>query len=143
MSASIFNIINGYTNGHGLAISGYHYGASSVHDFRFATGVVIFFLGAGINIHSDAVLLRLRKERGTGYHLPTDGLHRMVAAPNYLGEILLWFGWAIAAWTTAGFLFAAYTMANLAPRARDHLKWYLARFPEYPTARKALIPFVW
>lgn len=141
--AVLFNVLNGYANGLGLAANLDRYDASWLSDPRFIIGVALFFIGAGINIHSDAVLLRLRKEKGPGYHMPQRGVHKHVAAPNYFGEILEWVGWAIAAWTAAGFLFAAYTAANLAPRAYDHLKWYRARFQDYPKTRKALIPFVW
>ncbi|MDH5284165.1 MAG: 3-oxo-5-alpha-steroid 4-dehydrogenase, partial [Gemmatimonadota bacterium] len=32
------------------------------------------------------------------------------------------------------------TVANLAPRAWSHHRWYLEKFPDYPPDRKALIP---
>jgi len=34
-----------------------------------------------------------------------------------------------------------WTIANLAPRALANHKWYKETFPEYPSQRKALIPF--
>ena len=40
----------------------------------------------------------------------------------------------------AGLAFAAWTMANLVPRARAHHRWYRERFPDYPARRKALVP---
>jgi 3-oxo-5-alpha-steroid 4-dehydrogenase 1 len=60
----------------------------------------------------------------------------------YLGEMLEWTGWALATWSPAGFAFALYTVANLAPRAVDHHAWYHQQFPEYPAKRRALIPYV-
>jgi 3-oxo-5-alpha-steroid 4-dehydrogenase 1 len=75
--------------------------------------------------------------------VPHGGGYRFVSSPNYLGEILEWAGWAVAAWSPAGAAFAAYTIANLAPRAADHHRWYRERFPDYPPARRALVPFVW
>ena len=38
---------------------------------------------------------------------------------------------------------AAWTIANLAPRARAHHRWYREHFAEYPTSRKALVPLLW
>jgi hypothetical protein len=60
-----------------------------------------------------------------------------------LGEILIWIGWAIATWSLAGLSFAAWTIANLLPRAKAHHEWYHKKFPEYPPERKALIPGIW
>ena len=91
----------------------------------------------------EAVLLRLREPGETGYKVPGKGLHRLVAAPNYLGEIVEWLGWALLTTSPAALGFAVYTIANLAPRARAHLAWYRARFPDYPPSRKALVPGVW
>ena len=132
------------TNGIGLALGADLYEISWLWDIRFLSGVSLFVIGAIINIRSDGQLLRLRQQSASdGYLQPDIGLHRHVAAPNYLGEIIQWCGWALAAWSWAGLLFALYTIANLAPRASAHLKWYRATFPDYPENRKALIPFVW
>ena len=43
----------------------------------------------------------------------------------------------------AGWAFAVFTIANLAPRALTHHKWYRAQFPDYPPERRALIPGLW
>jgi protein-S-isoprenylcysteine O-methyltransferase Ste14 len=65
-----------------------------------------------------------------------------VSCPNYLGEMLEWFGWALATWSIAGLAFALYTVANLLPRALQHHRWYRAKFADYPADRKALVPYV-
>jgi hypothetical protein len=54
-----------------------------------------------------------------------------------------WAGWAVLTWSFAGASFAAWTVANLAPRARANHLWYRKNFPAYPPERKALIPRVW
>jgi hypothetical protein len=33
-------------------------------------------------------------------------------------------------------------LANLLPRALAHHRWYKQRFPEYPSERKAIFPFL-
>lgn len=135
--AVVFNCVNGAANGYDL---------SRVGDPSWAwvgLGVVVFALGVAINHHSDAVLLRLRGPGETGYKIPHGGLYRLVSAPNYLGEIIQWTGFAIAAATPAAALFAVFTVCNLMPRAHSHHQWYQQKFSDYPKARKRLIPWVW
>jgi protein-S-isoprenylcysteine O-methyltransferase Ste14 len=88
------------------------------------------------------MLFALRKPGEGGYTIPRGWLYEYVSCPNYLGEILVWCGWAIATWSLAGLAFALYTAANVGPRALAHHRWYLREFEDYPRQRKALIPFV-
>ena len=53
-----------------------------------------------------------------------------------------WSGWAVATWSLAGLAFALYTVANLAPRAMANHRWYRETFPDYPSDRRALVPYV-
>ena len=133
--AIVFNTLNAVGNALGLV--------ERPLDLFFAIGVTLFFLGMGINLHADHVLRQLRRPGEIGYSVPHGGLYRWVSSPNYLGEILEWVGFAIAAQTLAGWAFAAFTVANLAPRALSNHRWYLAKFPDYPAVRRALIPLVW
>lgn len=130
--AVAFNSVNGWSNGAALFPQ-----ASSA---RLWAGVALFAVGAAVNLHSDAVLRGLRRGQDRGYHVPHAGLHRLVASPNYLGELVEWGGFAVAAWTLPALAFFVFTAANLVPRAAKHLAWYRATFPEYPKARKALVP---
>ncbi|MXZ72004.1 MAG: hypothetical protein F4Z04_10970 [Acidobacteria bacterium] len=72
----------------------------------------------------------------------SGGAFRYVSCPNYLGELLEWFGWALATWSLGGLAFFTYTAANLVPRALSHHRWYRERFADYPAGRKAVIPGV-
>ena len=63
-----------------------------------------------------------------------------MSCPNYLGEILEWSGFALAAFSWPALGFALYTAANLGPRALAHQRWYRERFPDYPADRRALVP---
>jgi protein-S-isoprenylcysteine O-methyltransferase Ste14 len=110
---------------------------------RFLVGTAVFLAGFAANLDADARLRALRKPGETGYAIPRGGLYRFVSCPNYLGEIVEWLGFAIAAWSPAGLAFAIYTAANLAPRARDNHRFYKERFADYPAERRALLPFVW
>jgi hypothetical protein len=89
------------------------------------------------------MLIALRRPGETGYRVPRGWLFERVSCPNYFGEILEWFGYALASWSLAGLAFALFTAANIGPRAFAHHRWYHRTFPGYPPQRKALIPFVW
>ena len=141
MSGFAFNVANAYTNARFISHFG-HYGAEWLSDPRFMAGAAVFLAGFALNIHSDNILLGLRKSGDAGYAIPRGGAFRHVSCPNYLGEILEWGGWALAAWSPAGLAFFAYAVANLAPRALSHHRWYRERFDDYPPERKALIPGV-
>lgn len=141
LTAIVFNTLNAYINARQVSEIG-HYGVEWLIDPRFVLGAAVFLLGFGINQHADYVLMHLRKPGDTGYKIPVGGLYRWVTCPNYLGEILEWTGWAIATWSLPGLAFALYTAANLAPRAISHHRWYREKFPDYPTERRALVPFL-
>ncbi|MFN0215452.1 MAG: 3-oxo-5-alpha-steroid 4-dehydrogenase [Saprospiraceae bacterium] len=96
----------------------------------------------GINWHSDNILLRLRKPDTTGYAIPQGGLFKWVSCPNHFGEMLEWIGFALMSWCLPALSFAVWTIANLAPRALAHHRWYKATFEDYPKERKTLVPFI-
>ena len=133
--AEIFNLFN--ATGNAAALN------DRPFDLRFILGVILFASGFGLNLHSDGVLRSLRRPGESGYRVPFGGGFRFVSAPNYLGEIVEWVGFALAAQTLAAWAFAAFTFANLAPRAVSNHRWYRERFPDYPRTRRALVPFLW
>jgi protein-S-isoprenylcysteine O-methyltransferase Ste14 len=141
-SAVAFNTLNAYVNARWVSEHG-RYDEGWLLDARFLVGATLFGLGYAINQHADWVLINLRKPGETGYKIPRGGLYRYITCPNYFGEILEWTGWAVATWSLAGLSFALYTIANLAPRARDHHRWYLEKFADYPKERRALVPLLW
>lgn len=137
-----FNLYNAFVNARWIS-SASEYGSTWLYDPRFLAGTAIFLAGFAINLWADNVLFKLRAPGETGYKLPRGGLYELIACPNYFGELVEWCGWALAAWSPAGLAFAAYTFANLAPRARSHLRWYREHFPDYPAKRRAIIPWLY
>ena len=143
LMAISFNLGNAYFNGRWLFSFGPAYELSWLYDVRFISGALCFMVGKAINLHSDHVLRKLRQPGEHGYAIPTGGLYRWVSCPNYLGEIIQWCGWALATWSLAGLSFALWSIANLAPRAYAHHRWYHERFETYPRTRRALVPLLW
>ena len=135
----LFNSLNAYINARWISHLG-RYGPEWLTDPRFLVGCAIFAAGWLGNLHSDAILRKLRSSEDRTYKIPIGGLFRWISAPNYACEIVEWTGWAIATWSPAGLAFAVYTAANLGPRGHKHHAWYRKTFQNYPRSRKALIP---
>ena len=141
LSAFFFNVING------LVLSYFFFFIATYEDAwlmdpRFIIGLVIFLIGAYINVRSDYFLISLRKPGETGYKIPKGFMFQYVSCPNHLGEIIEWLGFGIMAWAFPVFSFSIWTASNLIPRTLNHHSWYLKLFPDYPKERKAVIPFV-
>jgi len=141
-AGALFSTWNGWLNGLYLATWGQHLDAAWLGDPRFVVGVALFATGTAINRWSDGILRGLRRPGEDGYRVPRGGPFRFVSAPNYLGEIVLWTGFAVASWSPAAAAFAAFTAANLVPRAVAHHRWYRRTFPDYPSERRALLPWL-
>jgi steroid 5-alpha reductase family enzyme len=142
--AVVFNLGNGYINGRYIFhFAENRYSNDWLLDPRFLIGAALFLAGFIINRWADNTLRELRKPGETGYSIPHSGLYEYISCPNYFGEILEWFGWAIATWSLPGLTFAVWTFANLAPRAWSHHRWYHKTFSDYPSHRKALLPGIW
>ncbi|NXP57405.1 S5A1 dehydrogenase, partial [Chloropsis cyanopogon] len=140
--ALLFCVFNGYLQGRSLTTYA-TYPPGWLADSRFITGFLGWLIGMAINIHSDHILRNLRKPGETGYKIPRGGMFEYVSGANFFGEILEWFGFALACCTIESFAFALCTLFILSSRARQHHKWYLEKFEDYPKDRKIVIPFLY
>ncbi|MDH3612201.1 MAG: DUF1295 domain-containing protein [Gammaproteobacteria bacterium] len=139
--AFLFNCLNAYINARWISHFA-EYPTSWLASNAFVLGALCFSVGWAINQHADTTLLRLRQRNETDYQIPRGGLYRWISCPNYFGEMLEWVGWAIATWSLAGTAFAAFTVANLLPRALANHRWYQQEFAGYPSSRRAVIPYL-
>ncbi len=137
-----FNLINASANGYYLGFLQPQYPEGWWKDIRFILGAAVYLFGVITNWSADGKLIGLRKNGGSDYAIPYGGLFRYVSCPNYLGEMMEWSGFALMAWNLPALAFAAWTFANLVPRALVNHAWYHRTFPDYPKERKALIPFL-
>ncbi|MFX1388431.1 MAG: methyltransferase [Promethearchaeota archaeon] len=138
----IFNGVNSYLQARWIYTFSNPYSITWLISPFFIIGLIIFISGFIINLHSDYIIRNLRAPGETEYKIPYGGMFKYVSNPNYFGEITEWIGWAIMTWSFPGLIFAIWTFANLAPRARSNHLWYNKNFPDYPKNRKALIPFL-
>ncbi|KFP27643.1 3-oxo-5-alpha-steroid 4-dehydrogenase 1, partial [Colius striatus] len=140
--ALLFCSCNGYMQGRSL--SNYaKYPPCWLKDPCFITGFIGWLIGMAINIHSDHILRNLRKPGETGYKIPRGGMFEYVSGANFFGEILEWFGFALACCTIESLAFALCTLFILGSRAKQHHQWYHEKFEDYPKDRKIVIPFVY
>ena len=143
---------NGFTQSLSLIIVN-QYSGIWISDIRFIIGTLTFLFGFLTNIFSDEVLLNLKKsslslssnEKSVikSYQIPYGGFFEYCSCANYFGEVIEWFGFAIACWSIPSLAFAIYTFCNLGPRAYHHHNWYKTKFENYPIKRTAIIPFIW
>ena len=139
----IFNTLNAYLNVKYLSMNSDMYSVSWLLDIRFLTGIAVFISGFIINRHSDYILYRVRHNTTQEYGIPQAGFYRWVSCPNYLGEILIWIGWTVTTWSPVAAAFSLWSIANLAPRAKAHHRWYKEQFEDYPEQRRILVPWLW
>ena len=143
----VFNLINGLIQGGGLywfPNPDFEQGVSYLLRPNAIIGILVFVIGMAINLHSDHVIRHLRKPGDTKHYLPQKGMYRYVTSANYLGEIMEWTGFAIAAATLAAWVFPIWTTANLVPRAHAIYNRYKEEFGKEALAgRKRIIPFIY
>ena len=142
LMAIFFNTVNSTFMGYYVGTLQTQYSTGWLTDPRFIAGVVIFITGMVINLTADEKLIHLRKTRSNGYQIPYGGLFNRISCPNFFGEMVEWFGFAVMCWSLPAFAFFIWTFCNLVPRALDHHKWYKKQFADYPVKRKAVFPFI-
>lgn len=153
LSGVTFNLLNAYMIGGWffyltpqpsyLGAAGYP--MSWLESPLFILGTLIFLTGMGINLHSDHIIRKLRRPGDTRHYIPMGGMFRYVTSANYFGELTEWIGFAILTWSWPGLVFAIWTFANLAPRARATHRRYIDQFGESYSSlhRRYIIPFIY
>ncbi len=141
----VFNLLNGYMQGYWL----FHlapaddYTTEWLYSLPFVIGIVLFFVGMGINWHSDHVIRHLREPGDTKHYLPQKGMYRYVTSANYFGEIVEWAGFALLTCSWAGAVFLWWSIANLVPRANAIWHRYREEFGAEMGSRKRVFPFMY
>lgn len=148
LSGLTFNMVNAYMIGGWLfyvSPADYYGGDSWLWSWQFIGGTLLFGWGMYVNLQSDNIIRNLRKPGDSRHYIPRGGMFRYVSSANYLGEFAEWCGYALLTWSCAGAVFALWTFANLAPRARKLWQRYAAEFGSEFTSlnRRYIIPFLY
>lgn len=145
LNAIVFNLMNAGLNGYYLSelAATENYNENWLSSPHFIIGLLLFLIGAFINLRSDSVLINLRAPGETGYKIPKGFLFDYVSSPNLFGEVIEWGGFALMAWNLPALTFMIWTFANLVPRAKNHHDWYKKQFADYPQERKIIFPFIY
>eukprot|EP01023_Acetabularia_acetabulum_P032541 TRINITY_DN30393_c1_g1_i2.p1 TRINITY_DN30393_c1_g1~~TRINITY_DN30393_c1_g1_i2.p1 ORF type:complete len:293 (-),score=18.93 TRINITY_DN30393_c1_g1_i2:237-1115(-) len=117
-------------------------------------GVLIFALGSYIQFQSHWILSTLSSNRPSRkstdkksiYVIPNGGLFRFVSCPHYFGEIIIYVGfWLLGQGCyLRTSLVLCWVVLNLLLAADSTQQWYQEQFgPQYPKARKKLIPLIY
>lgn len=117
-------------------------------------GFGLSVLGQLGNLYHHWLLANLRNEKSNHgenlaldetskkYVIPWRGMFKYVTAPHYFFELLAWLGVACTTQQLNAFLSVAQMLSYLSGRSVATTEWYKSRFPDYPSARKHLIPLV-
>lgn len=144
----VFNVLNGMMQAGGLFYFNEGVptgiGLGYLLEPHALIGLGLFFIGMGINLHSDSVVRNLRKPGDTRHYLPQRGMYRYVTSANYLGELIEWTGFAVLTASPAAWVFVWWTAANLVPRANAIYHKYCDEFgAEAVGKRKRIIPYIY
>lgn len=121
-----------------------YYQHNYFYDPRFIIGIILYIIGYVVNRWADFKLRSLRSTKGcTGYYIPYGGLFEVISCPNYFGELIQWTGWSLATWSLAGLTWTLFAAATFFPRSWHNHQWYKNHFDDYPSNRKALIPYIY
>lgn len=108
----------------------------------FCLCISLCILGSVIMIAADAQkFYTLRVKRG----LITDGVHKYVRHPNYLGEVMIYGSFALMVWHWLPVLVLAWVWLGLFMVNMNMKEASMSRYPEWAAYKKSswwLIPFV-
>lgn len=141
-SAFAFCFLNGFLQA--MHYCKYHaYPPLHHRSIPFVVGSVLWCIGFLINLQADAILFKLREMPPHNvYKIPRGGLFEYISCANFFGEIVEWFGYAVASQSLPAWAFFVWVCANLIPRGYAHHQWYMEKFDIYPKERWAVIPLI-
>lgn len=110
-------------------------------DTAFWIGIVFFIVGEAGNLYHHKLLANLRKDEG-GYKIPRGGWFEYATCPHYFFELMTWLGLVLLSRHLFTVLVFISMLGYLTARSIKTRRWYRQRFPEFPSDRKRMIPFV-
>lgn len=113
-------------------------------------GAAVFAWGSVHQHRCHAILAALRSSSNkgvdsrSGYGVPRGDWFQLVSCAHYLAEIVIYAGLVIASGgqEITVWLVLCWVVANLSIAAVETHVWYVAKFPDYPRTRRAIIPLL-
>lgn len=146
----VVTVTHGYLNARMFAQHGRHLAdRAKTHWFqqtKFRLGIAIYYTFLACTIYHDYLMRELRPcPNGERYCIPTGGLYDYVTSAQYLCELCMWFGFAMASgFRVNGLFILCVSLVNLVPRSIANHEWYLSKFDSYEALGRArLVPKVW
>jgi len=123
-----------------LQLSEEYLGCPSVN--LIPLGIVLFMVGITGNFYHHYLLSKLRKDGQKQYCVPQGGLFGYVVCPHYFFEVIEFLGVAFICQTPFAFCVVTMMFFGLVGRSISTKSWYMKKFEDFPSHRKALIPFL-
>jgi very-long-chain enoyl-CoA reductase len=108
----------------------------------FWGSILVFIYAELSNLHTHITLRNLRPPGTRVRRIPYGYGFGLVSCPNYTFELLAWAAFAVLTGSLAAWLFFAVSFGQIYLWAIKKHKAYKREFPDYPSNRKALIPFI-
>eukprot|EP00253_Pinus_taeda_P002900 PITA_02900 len=105
-------------------------------------GIFLFIVGITGNFYHHYLLSKLRKDGDKLYSIPQGGLFRYVVCPHFFFEVIEFLGVALICQTPLAFCVVVMMFFALLGRSISTKSWYMQKFEDFPSHRKALIPFL-
>ena len=103
---------------------------------------IALIIYASIHQHRAAIILAGLRHTGSNYGLPKGDWFEYVSCPHYLSECLIYAGFAFLLGHVSAWLTLTSVLINQIALAQISHEWYQKKFNDYPTKRKAIIPFL-
>jgi len=106
--------------------------------------VILFFVAWRKQFESHKIFAELKTKMAHNHSIPHGGWFQYVSCPHYFAEILIYLSLAIILGTNhqTGWLVFVWVLTNQIIAGLMSHWWYQKTFPNYPTRRKAVIPYV-
>merc|ERR1712232_1490159 len=92
LMAMAFCAVNGYIQCRSLS----RFVVVPTKSWTLPVGLSLWGLGLYINLDADSILRNLRAPGEKNYKIPHGGMFEYISGANFFGEIVEWFGYAIA-----------------------------------------------
>lgn len=123
--------------------------SSGWHTFRLLVGLVMFLYASWLQHSAHKILSALRKKNNTKYKIPQSGAFKLLIAPHYTAEIIIYLSLTLllGTWNSLWTLVTLFVFINLTHAAHKTRQWYSRTFPHSvvwtQTKRFLLIPYIY